>query len=1428
MVQQNSGRPQVNQNNTYKSPLNPQIYAQVQQGITLGGDAVGEEAEAKWCKKEHFDYINLLIEERIRFLRDFYNYNKYTGYVNGDLITLSFNNVTKVLTITFAGATVFYVNSTEIEKILPESITLPNNNTNKWYVYYDAAGTLNISTTEWLFDGTQLPVCTIFYNPSVVDYMLSPILPQVMMDNPTNETFVESLNAQLGVGYELTLADVSNFVLTGGKYFEGGYKKVYPNFTGATALCRIMYLNTTGNYYDFLPEQAEWTYQVGGVCYYDDGSGTPIAIPDGKYAAMLFFVSLVQNVPVLVMLGRAVYDTLAEARDGATPENTINATALGLVSDSLILAYRGIILNTGGVFSVESVDSYLKGSIYGEAFERIQEHGSLLDRNILGEAHNIDAIYSEVTTNLYVDANAVYDTVNNPPDGTQERPFLTIQDAITASASGDTIIISAGTYAIGTVNIVDKGLTLKGMGNGAINVTGVSLTTNQYLNIIDIGNRNNYFQTTANWQVKIIASNRLLFLNCGISFNEVGGTFISSSSSIALINCVIAYIEGDYLINQTGTSYLHLSNLSFQTLNGKIFITTAVSNAYAYIENCIFPLTSLIAPFTSISLGQVQVILYNCSFLQAGLSLNANNIVFTNTPPSYRPHLIIGCISNMGINCGSGITQILSSNIILLTGTAIEERGINTGEPNGFSLYNTVATTINLANTTGVFTITGNNHLVYIKGYPFYKSTASITIPTLATSGIYWFYYDSTGTLRVSAANTPPSFYGNALIAYCYWNAVTATGILFDERHGITMDWATHKYLHETFGARYIGGFGSTYANPLVIDIDGGSFADEDLVYDYLQQLLCRVWYRLAGLEWTWTAPQNPYIYPDGGGGIYYDNAGALTSVPALNYTKYFIVITNATSTPVASIMGQQVGTLDQMRNYHFADLLLGDFPFQECVAIAEVILDSTAAFVEFEDISTTQIPAGSVVAAFTHNALPGRTTLNSHPARAISYDNATSGLVATAVQAAIDEIVAGTAFVLIENEADLDAAILAGNENLMIGASFSLSGNKVFNNYVNILGAGCTGAGLKREIDFAEFNITFADGATLENIRILCYPDASTGISIISTASIENPLIFNNCIVNFVFVGLIAGDTYVFVNSGANTYLIVNDMNIGYSVGGELYDLVTTFLGSYIKINNMTLIEATGSLPALTKVIFVNNTGGGISFAEKTIIENVTTTGFLLTHVNAIYSSLNSIELKNISGINIYTNTIVTGFIRDIIADEIYLSGGLGLPIAIENVSILTLFTITASGIVNAINVQYGSTISPAAAFIVNCSVSTFINCLFSGGAIIQATSVTDLKFTDCYFGTGAAGLVSIAPAGGVTVANLWFTNCTFYDLTLDSQLAAINYIFITCANIINNFTKIRMALGEPQVQGNISLSRIVNNITLGVPMLLQENLNI
>jgi len=315
----------------------------------------------------------------------------------------------------------------------------------------------------------------------------------------------------------------------------------------------------------------------------------------------------------------------------------------------------------------------------------------------------------------------------------------------------------------------------------------------------------------------------------------------------------------------------------------------------------------------------------------------------------------------------------------------------STGEPIGF--VDRTASTISFNKTNRQFSIApaSTSYDVWCRGVRYTKtSTESIAIPN--TSGLYYLYFSSVGVL--SYKTTYFTWDQDTPIAYVYWNATDGEAYFFaDERHGVTLDWQTHEYLHRTRGAAIASGFGafsytttgdgsaSTHAQ---ISIADGTFFDEDLQVDIShsaspaanswQQVLngpaqIPVFYR-SGAVWKKAAATQYPLRVGTSLATYNLNTGGTWSTPDIDSNKFgisWVVATNNLDSPVLAIMGQdQYATQGEADETTFDQLTLTDFPIFEFRPLYKIVFrtktDYTnsvkSAFTAVWDLRTV-IPAG-------------------------------------------------------------------------------------------------------------------------------------------------------------------------------------------------------------------------------------------------------------------------------------------------------------------------------------------------------------------------------------------------------------------------------------------------------------------------------------
>jgi hypothetical protein len=288
------------------------------------------------------------------------------------------------------------------------------------------------------------------------------------------------------------------------------------------------------------------------------------------------------------------------------------------------------------------------------------------------------------------------------------------------------------------------------------------------------------------------------------------------------------------------------------------------------------------------------------------------------------------------------------------------------GEPMGHA--DKTQSTISFDAGTRTFTIApvSTSFVVWCKGEKYTYTTAqTVIIPD--TAGLHYIYFSSTGVL-----STKMSYFTwneDAPTSYVYWNATNNEAIYFaDERHGVTLDWQTHEYLHRTRGAAIANGFaasgytlsgdGSANADAQ-ITIEGGTFFDEDMQIDIVssntptantfQQDLnsparIPILY-LEGSEWRITSPTD---YPVKQGtarpqyNLFTGGVWTLVDVTNTDFTCTWILATNNLNYPVVGVISQSnLSTLNNAEAAVFEDLDLPGFPSVEFRPLYKLIFQS-------------------------------------------------------------------------------------------------------------------------------------------------------------------------------------------------------------------------------------------------------------------------------------------------------------------------------------------------------------------------------------------------------------------------------------------------------------------------------------------------------
>jgi hypothetical protein len=248
-----------------------------------------------------------------------------------------------------------------------------------------------------------------------------------------------------------------------------------------------------------------------------------------------------------------------------------------------------------------------------------------------------------------------------------------------------------------------------------------------------------------------------------------------------------------------------------------------------------------------------------------------------------------------------------------------------------------------------------------------YTKSAAESVAITDTEGLWFFYYDGTGTLIATQAFTETIITTYAFVALVYWDATNNTGItLAEERHGNAMDSITHLYNHSTTGTRYGSGLqvadvdadgSGNDASAAQISVGSGVIWDEDIKIDIASDAapanIPFLYRDGASGNWRKVAATDYIVHPTGTGRAAYNEwTGAvwqLTEVGNNNYCLVHLYATNDISDGYFLIAGQEeYSTISAARANAGIELLaleLDGLPVVEFKSVASFIIQTATAY---------------------------------------------------------------------------------------------------------------------------------------------------------------------------------------------------------------------------------------------------------------------------------------------------------------------------------------------------------------------------------------------------------------------------------------------------------------------------------------------------
>jgi hypothetical protein len=358
-------------------------------------------------------------------------------------------------------------------------------------------------------------------------------------------------------------------------------------------------------------------------------------------------------------------------------------------------------------------------------------------------------------------------------------------------------------------------------------------------------------------------------------------------------------------------------------------------------------------------------------------------------------------VSGTNIKTVDGVTILGSGDIDLdykLDTTVFEEQNEITKEPTGYPNRND--STFSFDDGTRTFTIepTGVSFDFWSQGTKLtISSPVSLILPNVTDK--YFIYFDNTATLGYSTSFNDTLLNDKIFTATVYYNAITGKGeFVVDERHGLTMDWATHFHLHNAFGTRYYGGFGLAYTlgdgsldTHGQISLGAGTIADEDIpttivdsaipsaffeqTLSPIAQIPCvyklgiQVWQKDVATDYTYKLATGIPQYNLATLGVY-----TLENVTDGNYFAVWIFATPEITTPIISILGgREDSTLNDAKNNNtYSSIEWGDLPSQEYKILYRLIFQYDTTFTNTNKVALIDVSdlRGSIDATLTSSSL--------------------------------------------------------------------------------------------------------------------------------------------------------------------------------------------------------------------------------------------------------------------------------------------------------------------------------------------------------------------------------------------------------------------------------------------------------------------------
>lgn len=537
-----------------------------------------------------------------------------------------------------------------------------------------------------------------------------------------------------------------------------------------------------------------------------------------------------------------------------------------------------------------------------------------------------------------------------------------INTSLNWSQPTDSLIQTEDSVQINSDIIISGNLTVNGT---TVTVSAETVVVEDNIMVLNSNTSNANVPNTFNSGIEI---ERGSSVNVQLRWNESIDKWQFTNDGVNYYN--MGSVEGSLIEDLSDVVFSSPVDGQYLRYNGSTWVNDAINLGTDTTGNFVQSLAAGTGVFLANNSGENSV-----PVVSIGQDVSSSANVSFNTVTANFVGNITGTVTNITNHnidelADVVITTAKNGQFLQYNGSAWVNNVFPSAEPIGHENKSQSVISFNEGSREFSISPVSGSYVVWCKGIRYVKTTTeTITIPS--TSGLYYIYFSNTGAL--SYKTTYFDWENDTPTAYIYWNQNDGKAyFLADERHGVTLDWATHEYLHRTRGAVIASGFGANGYTTIgdgsidahaVISIANGTFFDEDLQVDithsatptantWEQRLQANAYIPVfyhSNTHWKKdTATQFPM--KQGTARVQYNrlNGGTWSTVDIDNnkWGITWIVATNNLNEPVLGILGQEVYlTIGDAEASVWEDLNLDGFPIFEFRPLYKLIYQTANAY---------------------------------------------------------------------------------------------------------------------------------------------------------------------------------------------------------------------------------------------------------------------------------------------------------------------------------------------------------------------------------------------------------------------------------------------------------------------------------------------------